>query len=264
MPLQPSSTDLCFFLFFFLEMITQSHPSHSSQVLLRWSAALSAAVSLPWTAASLVLSHVNLRLRSTFTWTVLKTFPSHFLLDASFSCSACRRAICRNPELREFRKVIFFFFFFCANKALRLVCTLAYVCVSEEWRLLISSILWILTLTRQHLLSSVLICLMQTGVYLLIHCGYTPVFWRRVKLRGMNGVRLTTDPFIHRPDSHWQTRLFAQPDLQVGRVNCANPINLGSESQIWLRADCTRTSSVTYSEPLEFLDQLRRLRTTTA
>lgn len=51
----------------------------------------------------------------------------------------------------------------------------AHVCAHEQRRLLVSSISWILTLTRRHLLFAVLICLMQTGVYLLIHCGYTPV-----------------------------------------------------------------------------------------
>lgn len=134
------------------------------------------------------LSLLNLRVRRTFTWTVLKTFPSHFLPDASFSCSACRRTICRNPELREFCMVIFFFSF-CAKNVLKPVCILAYVCAKGEWRLLVSSISWILTLTQRHLLFAVLICLMQTGVYLLIHCGYTPVSWQRVKLQGLNGVR---------------------------------------------------------------------------
>lgn len=52
-----------------------------------------------------MLSHVNLRLRRTLAWTVLKTFPSYHLADASFSCSACRRTICINPEPGEFCKV---------------------------------------------------------------------------------------------------------------------------------------------------------------
>lgn len=33
---------------------------------------------------------------------------------------------------------------------------------------------------------------MQTGVYPLIHCGYTPVSWQRVKLRGLRGVPSAT------------------------------------------------------------------------